>query len=568
MNSQDNELNIRPETPPSETTEGSVQNTQFLSLTLGVSDPEVVAELLRHPEGPDRQKFALSALRLGVLSLRFASGQLDSTAIKDAGDKLLIDIRDVLNSRAIDLNHQISTALSQYFDPNSGLLNQRIQALIQKDGELERLLDSRLGPDNSVLARSLSKHVGSESPFFAMLSPTDANGLRAQMTNTLEQALTDQRDKVLREFSLDNKESALSRLVNELTESHHGLNTGLNKKIDEIVKEFSLDHPNSALSRLVLRVETTQRSITEQFSTDNELSALNKLSRLLQNTSDQITNNLTLDDEQSALSRLKRELQITLEEMVKSNIEFHMNVKSTLAALHARKEESERSTRHGNVFEENLGTVLSIESQRMGDMHQSVGSTTGAIKNSKKGDHIITLGLDTSAPGVRIVWEAKEDRSYDLRAALAEIEESRKNRQAQIGVFVFSQRTAQPAMQPFARYGHDIVIVWDQDDSSTDIYVKAAYSVTRALALRESSESKETLEALQHIELSTRQIEKQIQYLDDFKKWGETIKNSGDKIVDRADRVKRELLNEVDRLDEQVRALKAAKLLDPSDYAF
>lgn len=57
-------------------------------------------------------------------------------------------------------------------------------------------------------------------------------------------------------------------------------------------------------------------------------------------------------------------------------------------------------------------------------------------------------------------------------------------------------------------------------------------------------------------------------YLDEFKRWGETVKGRGEKIVDRSERVKRELTCEVERLDEQVRALKAAKLLDPGDYAF
>lgn len=566
MNPHDQTLDMIPESLPED--DETTGRTLSLVLTLEVTDPEVVEELLRRSEGSERERYALSALRLGVISLRFASGSLDSTTIKDAGDKLITEMRDVLNQRTTELNHQLATALTQYFDPNTGLLTQRIQSLVRKDGDLERLLQSHLGADDSVLARSLAKHVGQDSPFFVMLSPTDGNGLRAQMAKTLEQALTEQREKVLREFSLDNRESALSRLVTELTENHKELGTGLKDKIDEVVKEFSLDHPNSALSRLVARVELAQRSITEQFSTENDQSALNKLSKLLQNTSEQISSNLTLDNDQSALSRLKRELQGTLEEMVKSNTDFHTDVRTTLAALQARKQEADRSTRHGNTFEEDLGNLLAIEAQRMGDFHEPTGNTTGAIKNSKKGDHVITLGPETSAPGVRIIWEAKEDKSYGLKDALAELDEARKNRQAQIGVFVFSQKTAPASILPFTRYGHDIVLVWDAEDLASNVYVKAAYSVTRAMALRESAESKETQEALQQIELSTRQVEKQIQYLDDFKRWGETVKGHGEKMVDRAERVKRELINEVERLDEQVRALKAAKLLDPGDYAF
>jgi len=46
------------------------------------------------------------------------------------------------------------------------------------------------------------------------------------------------------------------------------------------VREFSLDQPGSALSRLVARVEVAQKTIADQFSVDNEGSAINRLSYL------------------------------------------------------------------------------------------------------------------------------------------------------------------------------------------------------------------------------------------------------------------------------------------------
>ena len=59
------------------------------------------------------------------------------------------------------------------------------------------------------------------------------------------------------------------------------------------------------------------------------------------------------------------------------------------------------------------------------------------------------------------------------------------------------------------------------------------------------------------IERATRAIEKQLQHLDEFKKWGETVKCNGEKIADRAERMKKELLLEVEALDQEVSALKA-----------
>lgn len=543
-------------------------NPDVLELTLRVSDPEVIAELLKIPDGAARDRFALSALRLGIISLRYANGQLDSATIKEAGDLLVGQIRELLLTRSTELTTHLAGALTQYFDPQTGLLAQKLQALTQKDGELERLLDAHLGPDDSMLAKSLSKHLGDKSPIFAMLSPTESTGLRAQVDTLLQQALTDQRDRLLREFSLDNKESALCRLVAELHANQSQLSNSMKDQIDVVTKEFSLDQPNSALSRLVARVESTQRAINDQFSSDNELSAINKLTRLLANTSEQISNSLTLDNENSALSRLKREIQLTLDDMVQSNSQFQTDVRASLAAISARRQEEQRSTRHGSVFEEDLGGLLSFEAQRLNDIAQPTGNTTGAIRNCKTGDHVITLGPESCAPGVRIVWEAKEDKSYDIKHALSEIDEARKNRQSQIGVFVFSAKTAPPTAQPFARYGHDLIVVWDAEDPSTDIYVKAAYSVSRALAVRQSETAKEAEEALSHMELAVRQIEKQVQYLDEFKRWGETVKGHGEKIVDRADRVKKELVTEVEKLDKHLHSLKSAKNITPDDYAF
>ncbi len=530
-----------------------------LVLRLEVSDPDVVVELRRHAEGEERQRFALAALRLGVLSLHLASGQLDSGAVQEAGSKLMADLRELLSTRAVEMTQQIASELKQYFDPRSGLVPQRIEALVQKDGQLERMLLSHLGPDESVLARTLAAHLGEGSAVLKMLSPTEANGLLSQIAATLETALTEQRERVVKEFSLDIKDSALSRLVAEITTRQGELGTGLKEQIDGIVKEFSLDQPDSALSRLVSRVEAAQKSITDEFSTDNEESALNRLSHLLQDTSDEIGKNLTLDDDTSALSRLKRELQTSLDGLVTKNAEFHAEVRETLAKLQTRKEEAARSTRHGVAFEVQLGDVLASEAQRMGDIHQATGNRTGSIKNCKVGDHVVECGPESPTPGVRIVWEAKEHKGYDLRKALKEMEKARKNRSAQVGVFVFSKKTAPANLQPLTRYGADIVIEWDAEDATTDIYVKAAFSVGRALAIREAHESQETEGAVQGIEAAARAVEKQISHLEEFKQMGDTVKAHGEKIADRAARMKKGLTKEVGKLDKQIAALKTAR---------
>jgi hypothetical protein len=500
-----------------------------LVLTLEVRDPEVVAELEKHPEGPTRNRYALGALRLGVIALRQASGQLDSAAVREAGQEILGELRELLTERGSKITGEIGSALRQYFDPSTGTLPQRIESLIRNDGDLERALRAHLAPENSTIARTLAAHLGEDSPLFKLLSPDDAQGLKARIQSMLGEVLEEQQQQILSEFSLDTEESALSRLLRKVRESNGDLTTNVKAQVEALIGEFSLDKPDSALSRLVGKVETAEEMIGK---------------------------NLTLDDEGSSLSRLKRELQTTIDGLVKNNADFQSEVREALARMQAHREAAAKSTLHGLDFQDQFGQLLDAEARRLNDIPEKTSATTGAIPYCKKGDFVTTLNSDSAAPGARIVWEAKSDKSYGLPEALQEIEQARKNRRAQVGVFVFAQSAAPDGLEPFARYGSDLVIVWDPDDPSTDLYVKAALSVARALVIRETHESAESEQALKAIELSTRAVEKQIEHLAQIKTWAETVKSNGEKIADRAGRMNEVLVQAVEELDRQLAALK------------
>ena len=53
-----------------------------LDLQLRVTDQEVIQELLQREQGAERDHFATSALRVGVLAFRQASGLIDRTAMR------------------------------------------------------------------------------------------------------------------------------------------------------------------------------------------------------------------------------------------------------------------------------------------------------------------------------------------------------------------------------------------------------------------------------------------------------------------------------------------------------
>jgi hypothetical protein len=277
----------------------------------------------------------------------------------------------------------------------------------------------------------------------------------------------------------------------------------------------------------------------------------------LRATNEQIGKHLTLDDQSSPLARLKRGLDAAIGEMERKQNDFHTEVRSTLACLQARKQEAARSTRHGDSFEDQLGVELMAQAQRVGDVLDEVGARPGVTRNSKKGDFVTVLSSESPAPGARIAWEAKQHAGYTLARALDELAEVRANRQAQVGVFVFSARVAPPKLEPLHRYGDDIVVVWDAEDATTDLRIRLAYNLARSLVSRQRQVTSEQHQALDELEGAIRMVEKQIKYLTDFRKAGETMQSKGEEIAARAEKMRKDLEKQVACMDEQLAALRA-----------
>jgi len=245
------------------------------------------------------------------------------------------------------------------------------------------------------------------------------------------------------------------------------------------------------------------------------------------------------------------------EDQKKANEDFRKEVGEQLAALAARREEADRSTRHGVDFEMTAFDFVQAESQKAGDIATHTGNTTGVIKNCKIGDFVIKLGPDEQAAGTNIVVEAKEKEGYTLEAALAEIETARKNRHAAVGLFIFSKKLAPSGIDPMRRYGDDIVVVWDTEDPATDIYLSAGLSVARALCTKAQAHREATEVDLKPIEAAIRDIEKQINGLDEINTFTETIESTSAKILNRVKIMKKNLLAQVTTLDDHINALRS-----------
>src|SRR4051794_26552653 len=81
-----------------------------LALSLTVEDSDTISELCRHPEGEVREQFALDALRIGVLALRQARGEIDGEQIRREGERLLLALQNQLSEHAQLVNQRLGSS--------------------------------------------------------------------------------------------------------------------------------------------------------------------------------------------------------------------------------------------------------------------------------------------------------------------------------------------------------------------------------------------------------------------------------------------------------------------------
>ena len=490
-----------------------------ITLNLTITDPELSIALAEHPQGDARNEFAVNAMKIGVLALRQAQGQIDIERVRREGDRLIGEMGTALTEHQRVVTEQIGASLKDYFDPESGRFNERVKRLIAEDGELERVIRGQVKGDDSALVQTLAAHVGQDSPLMRQLNPEASDGLIGVLTTSTEKTLSEQRDAILKEFSLDNGDGALSRMVGELKKNN-----------GDLMGEFSLDREDSALSRLMGRVEGAQQKITSEFSLDNE---------------------------DSALARMRKELIEVFNQQSKENTDFQAEVREQLAAMTARREEAAKSTRHGIDFEQAVFDFINDRSQKAGNIAEHTGNTTGRISRSRVGDVVITLGPEHAAAGAMIVAEAKEDASYRLPKALEELETARENRDAGVGLFVFSKSTAPADLPPFGRFGNDLVVVWDKEDPGHDVYLEAGISVAEALSVRARAHSNAVGADFDSIERAILEIQKQVEGLDEIDTSANTVRNGAERILNRARIMRQGLERQIAVLDEKVDDLRA-----------
>ena len=187
---------------------------------------------------------------------------------------------------------------------------------------------------------------------------------------------------------------------------------------------------------------------------------------------------------------------------------FH-SISEQLVALLAKSagekataESYANSREKGIDFEELLDQMIQLEAVVHGDDAQFTGDFASP-SGDKTGDEVVTINpAVTNNEEIRIVWEAKTDKSYkDTKGRLkrdkvaSELDDAMTNREAICGIFVSDARgidmTKQPAWQEFD--GNKLIIVLD-DENPDQRLIRMAYLWSRWIVLRSQEQEEGELD--------------------------------------------------------------------------
>ncbi|MEO8207419.1 MAG: hypothetical protein ABI598_00180, partial [Chloroflexota bacterium] len=152
------------------------------------------------------------------------------------------------------------------------------------------------------------------------------------------------------------------------------------------------------------------------------------------------------------------------------------------AATAARAGERAKSAAKGGDFETLLEGMLGDIARGANDLVERTGTDAGDAGRSKKGDFVLTLDPAVSkGADLRVVIEAK-DRRISGREMRDELREARLNRDAAVGLVVFTPNHAPAGIAPFDVRAGDVYCVIDPADPDMAT-LEAAVRLARLLAV-------------------------------------------------------------------------------------
>ncbi len=457
-----------------------------------------------------REGLVTDAWRVGLRTIMSAYKHAEESRLHDIGASLKKDIDEKLGVVVERQQAAFVEVLARYFNPRDGEVVARLEGFLRDDGALSKTMDRFLAPEHGSLAKTLAREVGEHSPLLRRLSPTDSEGVLFLLETKLREALKANQVEVARALDPVSQDGAIGRFLRALRLELEKADNDRTKQLALATKALDANDETSLLSRLMRETAAARTAFVSAMNPelpDSPMSVLKSaLSTLLgEHAKSQEESMLALHERQTKLDQ---------------------DIRSSLARLEERKRGAAKSPRGGFDFEE---VVLGfVQRAVLGGalVADSTGGTVGAKPGCKVGDQLLKFTSESIYAGSSVVIEAKHESGYTVSKALAQLELARGNRLAPCGLFVLARSVAPVAFPTLARFGNDVVVVWDEEDDATAPYLHAAITLSLALASRQRKpDDAGDIKALQDIE---HRIFKEVERLDKMRKLSESIRKDAD----------------------------------------
>ena len=374
--------------------------------------------------------------------------------------------------------------------------------------------------------------------------------------NVIDHALSSQKE-IISSTADKQKEvmtSTINLLINRLDSSFDENNRSVKDKMKnyhQIIKD-DLDRYLKVMYQEIESKIGKGSVFINTLDPNNKESFLNVMNEMLEKNkkdlSETVQNQFSKDHPESFFSKMIANQEEKHNALKRDMDEFMLKVSEKWKFEEGKQSEYDKGTRKGIDYENKLYEQHIVpKSHSLMDEVELVKGTPGLIDRCKTGDYLITTGEYTGAPGKKIVMEVKNGKDIKLENAKKELKKAKKNRDADIGIFVCSDSCAPPEIGNFKRIGNDFFVTAadDLESDQSAFFVNAAYEISRGIIVSESR-------ALQKNNIDTKFILSRIDEaifsmskIDTIVTKAKTISNNGTAVVEIANELKNDLQNDL-----------------------
>lgn len=447
-----------------------------------------------------RSQLAADAWMIGLRAMANAHAQAQEARLADVSRTLLEDLDTTLAAHVKKSEDTIVQGLRRYFDPADGQVTERLRAFIDDQGALAKLLDRFVGPRNSVLAETLAKQVGEQSVLFKKLSPTDSEGLIKALEKRIEEVLAANQRNLQHALDPLAENGAVARFLKQLSNDLASSNKTHAEQLAAALAALDANDEQSLLRKLVRENGEARESLLRAMNPADPASPIAAIRTAIA----------------EGLAKQSLDQEIFLRQQRERQEQLEKEMREALSRLETRREDDAHSPRGGLEFEKAVAEFIGSMVRGAPITVEETGNTVGARRGCKVGDFVLRYTSEHAFAGASVAIEAKHDASYAEHKALAELDEARANRCAQVGLFIMAASHAPPSFPRLKRCGQNVLVRWDESDSRTDPWLEAAITIALFLVSRTKSVGSEgDLAAMRDVEERIQAELKRIEKMED-----------------------------------------------------